>query len=350
MLRVMVYNLQCKHIIFGPCHDKGYIVELRPYQLETVISTKLSLLETTPAPRDFQELRFRRVQFPNVFRSELLPESPAPTFTPSLPPTNSTNYADVASKWRSNSPLVNEFKSFMISPSEKPVKSTKSPKPVANKGKYYIINSSGERLDEPLPRCDPNAEARLAERTKKESRGPCNRYHLLGSCDEYYCTYYHGERFGPAELLVLRIKARGSPCNFRGQCVNAGCAWGHNCRYGGKKCTRNGSCNFAFSHDWDLVSSLVFLSPQFDCLTWVFLCYLLHRDLAIAQLLKQRPPSHSVKCSKHPLTLPLVTFVLANMDTNTRIDTSREDLRVWFAREDVTLTSTDKQLFQHSTD
>jgi hypothetical protein len=74
--------------------------------------------------------------------------------------------------------------------------------------KFYLINANGERLDEELPRWDPSAEKRFANRVR--DRGNCcNYYHLQGSCpSEEYCEYYHGDRLGPAEHLVLRHKAR----------------------------------------------------------------------------------------------------------------------------------------------
>ncbi|KAI2628010.1 hypothetical protein GGS26DRAFT_560708 [Hypomontagnella submonticulosa] len=239
MLRLMVNNLQCKHIIFGPCHDKGYIVELRPYQLEETVSSRLSLLETTPAPYDFKELVFRRVKFVNVFRSEFLPESPIAVSTP--PPSAKT---------------VNGS-SFPLTPSSpaslaiRPKEGSKTPEPPR---KYYLVNAGNMRVDEPLELFDAESERRVRERIAKEGRGPCNRFHLNGVCEEPGCTYFHGPRFGQAEQLVLRHKARTGFCNFKGACKVADCYWGHHCKYQayGKICQRYNSCLFASTHDMDL--------------------------------------------------------------------------------------------------
>ncbi|XDG08520.1 hypothetical protein ABKA04_008135 [Annulohypoxylon sp. FPYF3050] len=229
-LRLMVHNLQCKHIIFGPCHDKGYIVELRPYQLDTSISTKLSLLETTVAPRDFQELRLRRVKFPNVFRSEPLPDRP-PSSPPALmsPPTQ-MDFSEISSEiapgtppvvvtsmvpstWGTPTPTPKESRKFMSTQDDSAI-------PATPPLKYYLINASGERVDEGLPFSGPEVEFRLQMRSASEDRiakkkGPCNRWHINARCDIYNCPYYHGERFGPEERIALKRKARGMLCAKR---------------------------------------------------------------------------------------------------------------------------------------
>ncbi|KAI1137226.1 hypothetical protein F5Y05DRAFT_388537 [Hypoxylon sp. FL0543] len=245
-LRLMVHNLQCRHIIFGPCHDRGYIVELRPHQLETSISTKISLLETTPASHEFYELTFRRVKFTDVFRSETLPDGP-PSPSIKTPPSSASkqqNYAAIASTWRTPDHPIKEFKNLAVTPD--------SPARLAPR-KYYLVNSAGERVDEPLPLPDPLSNQRYRDRCERENRQPCNRWHLTGSCDVPSCTYFHGERLSLGEQLVLRIRARGTFCARKGACNNVDCYWGHHCKYG-PKCRQTHTCTFAGTHDMDLVS------------------------------------------------------------------------------------------------
>ncbi|KAI2471352.1 hypothetical protein F4781DRAFT_387408 [Annulohypoxylon bovei var. microspora] len=284
-LRLMVHNLQCKHIVFGPCHDRGYIVELRPYQLDTLISTKLSLLETTTAPRDFQELRFRRVRFNDVFRSEPLPDGPPPPSSPpppvmlspmqpmnlsgtasrntpdltsSIPPRITSNITSIKS---SPSPTFKESRKFMSTPDDS-ARSTAPPL------KYYLVNVRGDRVDEEIPPSDADAEFRLLMRTNKENeilgtRGPCNRYHLNGKCDIRPCIYYHGERLGFSEQNVLKRKARSMLCGRKSSCWNSDCFWGHHCKFG-SKCLRR-DCNFYLTHSVDTVSYLSSLVFSFNC-------------------------------------------------------------------------------------
>ncbi|KAI0837619.1 hypothetical protein F5Y06DRAFT_270913 [Hypoxylon sp. FL0890] len=247
--RLMVYNLQCRHIIFGPCHDRGYIVELRPYQLETSTSARISLLETTPASYEFQELKFRRVRFIDVFRSEPLPDGPpSPIATSSPPPSSSKsqNYATIVSTWRSTETPIKEFKNLAVTPSSSP-RSTPM--------KYYLVNSAGERVDEPLPLPDLISNQRFRERSEREGRQPCNRWHLTGVCEVPTCTYYHGERLSPGEQLVLRIRARGTFCARKSACNNVDCYWGHHCKYG-QKCRQAYTCTFAGTHDMDLTPAV----------------------------------------------------------------------------------------------
>ncbi|KAI0380210.1 hypothetical protein F5Y04DRAFT_257721 [Hypomontagnella monticulosa] len=248
MLRLMANNLQCKHIIFGPCHDKGYIVELRPYQLEPTVSYRLSLLETTLAPYDFKELLFRRVKFADVFRSEFLPGSPIASSAP-LPSTKTPNGSSFASMLRtptpSPSPLASRPKSLAGTPEKTKTR------------KYYLVNSVGQRVDEPLPQADEASIQRFNERRSKErpGTGPCNRFHLNGLCDEGECSYFHAPRLGLGEQLIVRIKARGSFCHNKGDCMLADCYWGHQCKYEsyGKICQRRDACTFAETHGTDLV-------------------------------------------------------------------------------------------------
>lgn len=261
-LPLMVHNLHCKHVIFGPCHDKGYIVELRPFLLEKSISNRLTLLETTLPPRDFQELSFRRVKFTNVFRSELLPDGP-PTVSPPLTPAKPTSFAPVSSSWSSAIPFIGKSskgKASTVTPEKQKIPST------SHKSKYYLVNSSGQRIDEPLPPTDAISEERFRERCEMESRGPCNRYHLTGSCEEPSCTYFHGVRFGAGEQLLLKVKARSILCYRGSACKNPDCYWGHHCKYGVQRCSRL-NCSFISTHDVDVVSwaHFIFLgtSPLF---------------------------------------------------------------------------------------
>ncbi|KAI1089806.1 hypothetical protein F5B19DRAFT_495092 [Rostrohypoxylon terebratum] len=262
--RLMVHNLQCKHIIFGPCHDKGYIVELRPYQLDTSISTKLSLLETTVAPREFQELRLRRVKFVDVFRSEPLPERPPPSPPALMSPPTQTDCSGITSKIAPNTPsaiAASAIPSTWATPtptfteSRKLMSTQDSSARPSTPLKYCLVNASGERVDEGLPYCDPEAESRLQMRAASEDRimkkkGPCNRWHLNARCDINNCPYYHGERLGPDEQIALKRKARSMLCAKRSVCRDPDCFWGHHCKYG-VKCTRRWDCVFSEVHSVD---------------------------------------------------------------------------------------------------
>ncbi|XXH05512.1 hypothetical protein Hte_011942 [Hypoxylon texense] len=218
IVRLMLFNPQCKQIIFGPCHDKQYILQLKPL----LPNPKLALLETIPATREFRELGCRMVRFPEVFRSEPLPGSA------SLPP---NVMGDFINNFMNSLDLVG-----------------RQSRPAVRK--YYLVNCSGERVDEPTPKYEASAAQRVDGRVKEEGRGPCFRYHLLGACDVPSCTYYHNERLGPNEQLVLKDRARNFQCSYRSSCNNPDCVWGHHCKYG-KKCQLNNCC-YGDCHDIDM--------------------------------------------------------------------------------------------------
>lgn len=76
MLRTFSANPTCRHIIFGGCHDAGYLLNLEQFKHDESKAARITLLETTPAYRGFAELSyFPRARFENVFKSESLPDS-----------------------------------------------------------------------------------------------------------------------------------------------------------------------------------------------------------------------------------------------------------------------------------
>ncbi|KAK1765606.1 hypothetical protein QBC33DRAFT_454409 [Phialemonium atrogriseum] len=256
MMRVMVRVTQCKHILFGPCLDNGYLPFLGEYKGNTSASPRITLLETSPAGPGFQSLGFRHVSFPDVFRSAPLPErpvmqppprpistSPVPVSAIAATPGSSVTSAienGSSAGWAalSKSVAASKAKTINIAP-KKPAQL-----------KHYTININGERLDEELSRWDPSAEKRFANRIR-ERGNCCNFYHLRGKCpEEEFCGYYHGDRLGPAELLVLRHKARSLKCSNGTYCSDPECFYGHHCRFG-KNCS-NSSCRFADTHHVDL--------------------------------------------------------------------------------------------------
>jgi hypothetical protein len=82
MLRTFSDNPTCRHIIFGGCHDAGYLLNLEQFKHNEQKAARISLLETTPAYRGFADLAlFKRARFDSVFKSEPLPDSAGSNFT-----------------------------------------------------------------------------------------------------------------------------------------------------------------------------------------------------------------------------------------------------------------------------
>lgn len=227
MARLMLLNPQCKQVIIGPCHDKQYILQLQ----SLLFDPKVALLETNPAAHEAQGPGYRMVRFPEAFCSDVL-----------------TRDAPNGSAPRNGmmGDIIEEFKNSL---DLKGIQSGATPR------KYYLVNSSGERVDEPTPNYETSAAQRVDARIKEEGRGPCYRYHLTGACNVSACSYYHNGRLGPDEQQVLRVRARNFPCAYRSACCNPDCFWGHHCRYGPKCQLAN--CGYGDTHGIDTVSCLL---------------------------------------------------------------------------------------------
>jgi hypothetical protein len=81
MLRTFSDNPTCRHIIFGGCHDAGYLLNLEHFKHNKQKAARITLLETTPAYRGFADLsHFKRARFESVFKSEPLADGTASGF------------------------------------------------------------------------------------------------------------------------------------------------------------------------------------------------------------------------------------------------------------------------------
>jgi hypothetical protein len=90
MLRTFSDNPTCRHIVFGGCHDQGYLVNLEQFKHNTEKASRITLLETTPARRGFTEFaNFKRTRFDDVFKTDPLPDY--------IPPTNGLGQLPVQS-------------------------------------------------------------------------------------------------------------------------------------------------------------------------------------------------------------------------------------------------------------
>src|SRR5690242_9305118 len=76
MLRAFVDNPTCKHIIFGGCHDAGYLVSLDQYKHDPEKVARITLLKSTSSHPGFNDLPFQPICFDDVFRNKPLPEGP----------------------------------------------------------------------------------------------------------------------------------------------------------------------------------------------------------------------------------------------------------------------------------
>ncbi|KAF9701721.1 hypothetical protein EKO04_000380 [Ascochyta lentis] len=286
MLRTFSDNPTCRHIIFGGCHDAGYLLNLDQFKHNEAKASRITLLESTPAYRGFAELpNFKRANFEDVFRSDPLPESApaintAMSAAQSAPPsaqsplvmrslTNKTPpTASVAARVASPSPSTpapsvsatessedswasvgkvgtERTNSISILPTAKSKANTKK--------KYAYFNKSEERLDEPLPPRERAAVDALDARMKKNGKKMCNNFHLGGSCAQgKFCHFQHEPKLSLGEQNALRYKARSLACHNR-YCEDIDCYLGHQCAnerdFG--YCRFESSCHLRATHGMD---------------------------------------------------------------------------------------------------
>ncbi|KAK4444339.1 hypothetical protein QBC34DRAFT_185040 [Podospora aff. communis PSN243] len=272
---------QCRAIILGGCHDNGYATFLESFRR----SRKVSLLETTPAAADFRHLPFQRVSFHSIFRSESLmsrPMAPPPGFgilshqqnQPSLSssaPSKSsptTSYAIPASvkppspagaqkesngqpgSWASVGRAGNTPQVIDISSQKKSAKSEPW---------YLQLNKDDERIDVPLPKLDNNAKESFDQKTRGNGANFCNKFYLQGNCKAMdatgHCPYIHNDRLSPAELLILKYRARGLPCAAGSQCRDIRCTSGHHCP-NPNSCYFDDKCRFVDTHGLDITPTI----------------------------------------------------------------------------------------------
>ncbi|KAF2772936.1 hypothetical protein EJ03DRAFT_286542 [Teratosphaeria nubilosa] len=270
-LRLFLPNAQCKHVFFGPCHDNGYLPVLESYRRDSTFTSRMTLIETTPAEPGFKSLGLNIIRITQVFRAQSLPTkiggvaSPLTVRANSTPMTgNSTPYVPATSfappKASSPSPapsissITNDTGSWAaVGKGGAGAGKTRTINIASKKAaprKFVLINVHDERLDERLPEQDPKAYARFLEKTK-DGRNLCNNHHLYGYCPSgEYCDYMHGERLSGGELLVLKHKARSLACANKYTCRDVNCAFGHHCKFG-RSCHQSW-CRFHDTHDEDM--------------------------------------------------------------------------------------------------
>ncbi|CAI4211659.1 unnamed protein product [Parascedosporium putredinis] len=210
-LRFMTRVSQCKHIVFGPCHDNGYLPVLEEYKRNANVASRFSLLSSTAPEAGYLKLGFPIKSFDGVFRKTPLPSVIAKPASPPSP-------VRVAPAAAAPAPAPGS-----------------SPTSAAANFSYASVGSN--RTPHPV---------------RKLGYNYCNRHHLMGTCPNgNMCSYEHGEPLPASELLVLRFKSRSIKCPYTTYCEDVDCPFSHHCRMGKDKCT-NDVCRYADTHHMEL--------------------------------------------------------------------------------------------------
>ncbi|KAK4507362.1 hypothetical protein PRZ48_001097 [Zasmidium cellare] len=265
-LRLYMPIAQCKHVFFGPCSDNGYLPVLESYRRDLAMASRITLIESRPAEAGFIKLGLKRIRLAQVFRSDNLPSRTVPVFaptpastparTPSVSQSSGVTLPQQLSKPASPAPSSDSTNSGTASGSwaavgkngavNKTINIASDPKP---KRRFILVNVHDERVDPELPRSDPGAEGRYAERVKAKGKC-CNNFYLTGKCSSgKYCDYVHTEKLTPGEILVLKHKARSRSCQQKSWCEDVDCTFGHHCKFG-KNCHLE-YCYYSDTHQMD---------------------------------------------------------------------------------------------------
>jgi hypothetical protein len=299
MFRFYLANKQCKHIIFGGCHDNGYLTTLEQYKHDSDKAARITLLETIPAQSGFYALNFKMARFPSVFRSEPLERMP---YLPNLqaqqlqaqqlvtPSTDGVSSPLISSKApsivtpESSPPQAKRtlgtprMKAAVTATTSQPIKTplaakTTPPASWASAAvtnvttdknftiaarrqkpavlRFILYTEKGYRVDAPLPPSSSNDIHNLHALMEKGKL--CNEHFLKGKCKASKCNYMHTGKLSAGELNALKHKARKISCPEKVSCDDYGCYCGHVCPYEKSgKCTKD-NCNFQDVHGVDRV-------------------------------------------------------------------------------------------------
>lgn len=138
-----------------------------------------------------------------------------------------------------------------------------------------LVRSSTVPLDSPISR---NRAGQRVDDILEYDRDEVQRIKKLKSCNQHYigngcchynagkadkCPHAHHHKFSEADLKVLRVVARETPCKKGHYCDDVKCIYGHRCPFPvasegslrGIGCLNGGACRFPASmHGMDNVA------------------------------------------------------------------------------------------------
>lgn len=277
MFHLFVNNVQCKHLIFGCCHNRAYAVTLEPYAFNPITAFSITLLKSYEDDIYFGGLPFSAVEFPHVFRSTPFKETDRLAeeldIMQDFPPQSGsggimrqgektsaneiTGEDEALAKWQAASnasiPLPTRF--------PRPAK----PQSTWGSNQTVLLNINDERVDPPLLEEDYDASESMKDRM--EVRRFCHFYHLMGNCVSLNpgfrqaCKFRHGPKLNPEEIVVLRNNVKNLPCGRGSRCRQPDCVFGHIC-HDQPGCARGARCLLHKFHEVDPTVVRVWSGPS----------------------------------------------------------------------------------------
>lgn len=247
MFHLFADNIQCKHLIFGCCHNSAYAVALEKYASNPITASRITLLKSYEDNTYFESLPFESVEFRSVFRStpfkptdrlgediDYMQDFPRPSGSGDLA-RNSTNEVTeetrALARWQaaSNAAIPLPIRHLRPMNSNSTWGSTQT----------VLLNINDARVDPPL--LDEDYDTSEDMKDRMEVKRFCHFYHLQNSCISPGCNFRHGPKLNPKEMVVLRNYVRWLPCGAGSKCRRRECVFGHHC-HDQPGCTKGARC------------------------------------------------------------------------------------------------------------
>lgn len=265
MFHLFVNNVQCKHLIFGCCHNSAYIVALEPYASNPITASRITLLKSYEDNTYFDGLPFASVEFPHVFRSTPFKETDRLAEDVDYMqdfPQQSGSGGFTREVEKPSAEVIGEGAAL---PKRQAASNASVPLPnwhsqqmnrrsTWGSNQMVLLNINDERIDPPLLEEDYDTLESMKDRM--EVKRFCSYYHLQGNCvslnptSKQVCNFRHGPKLNSQEIVVLRNYAKKLPCGRGSRCRQSECVFGHNCR-DQPGCTKGARCSLYKFHDVD---------------------------------------------------------------------------------------------------
>ena len=277
MLNINDYH--CRQMLLG-CSDNGYSDLLAQYGDDLEVRSRLTMLEGTPLQQELQALSFNVKSIPGLFRESKI-TLPVPTgprgrvdshtalSAAACNMTPRTSTPNVASSPFEDGSGVIGLRKENDSPASTSGSSTWATVTYKNAHKP-LLNVHRPTVDAPLEPIRRNRKGQRLDHELEYEREEVQRLKKLKACNQHYigigcchynagksdkCPHSHHHKFTAAELKMLRVVARETPCKRGHSCDNIKCIYGHQCPFPpategsmrGIGCLNGDACRFPYT-------------------------------------------------------------------------------------------------------
>ncbi|KAM0282019.1 hypothetical protein ACHAQH_003225 [Verticillium albo-atrum] len=171
LLKLFFGNPTCRHVIFGACHDNGYVRSLERLTASEEAKERLTLLESFQVGWEYRSLGIKKsAKMESIFRTECLsaPASPVPSSATTV---GRSSTASSISESNAANQAVSWARAAALQESVKHGGSNSSTTSVARSRKFVdlpkgtiLVNAQNQRVDAELPPVLPSASTRWFHR------------------------------------------------------------------------------------------------------------------------------------------------------------------------------------------